>query len=137
MPTGHPEFVDSNILVYEWDERDPDRQRRARRLIAQRREKLIVSTQVLQEVAVTLHRKLHIPWGDVREVIKLYSRLKVAPIDSRLIQEAIDTAGLSQLSFWDALIVQVASDTGCRILYSEDLNADQSIRGVRIINPFS
>lgn len=31
----------------------------------------------------------------------------------------------------------MAIDTGCFILYSEDLNAGQEIEGVRIVNPFA
>lgn len=31
----------------------------------------------------------------------------------------------------------MAIDTGCFILYSEDLNDGQEIEGVRIVNPFA
>lgn len=137
MPTAHPEFVDSNVLVYEWDERDPEKQRKARNLIAERRRRLVISTQVLQEVAVTLNRKLSIPWEEVRDIVELYSHLKVQIIEPRLVRQAVETTSVSRLSFWDALIVEAAADANCRVLYSEDFNAGQVIRGVRIVNPFS
>jgi predicted nucleic acid-binding protein len=41
------------------------------------------------------------------------------------------------LSFWDALIVSAAAAAGCTVLHSEDLNAGQTIMGVRIENPVS
>jgi predicted nucleic acid-binding protein len=40
------------------------------------------------------------------------------------------------VSFWDAMILTSARSLGCRILYSEDLNAGQSYDGVVAVNPF-
>jgi len=42
-----------------------------------------------------------------------------------------------QISLWDALIVEAASRAGCERVLSEDLDAGQAIRGVRIENPFA
>ena len=41
-----------------------------------------------------------------------------------------------QDSFWDSLIVSAAVSAGCSVLYSEDLNDGQTVRGVTIRNPF-
>jgi predicted nucleic acid-binding protein len=43
----------------------------------------------------------------------------------------------AQLSFWDAMVVEAAAQLGCGILWTEDLNDGQVLRGVRIRNPFS
>ena len=51
-------------------------------------------------------------------------------------ERAIDRSVLSQISFWDALIVAASASSGCTTIYSEDLNAGQLIEGVRIENPF-
>ena len=42
----------------------------------------------------------------------------------------------AQIGFWDALIIAVAARSGATRMVSEDLNAGQSIGGVRIENPF-
>ncbi len=39
-------------------------------------------------------------------------------------------------SWYDSLIVAAASTDGCPTLYSEDLQAGRTVRGVRIVNPF-
>lgn len=39
-------------------------------------------------------------------------------------------------SFWDSLILSAAVSAGCSVLYSEDLNDGQTVRGVTIHNPF-
>ena len=38
--------------------------------------------------------------------------------------------------FWDALIVQAAIEAGAEILFSEDVQHDRVIAGLRIVNPF-
>jgi predicted nucleic acid-binding protein len=39
-------------------------------------------------------------------------------------------------SFYDSLIVAAAVQTGCNILYSEDMQHGQLVAGLRIVNPF-
>ena len=43
----------------------------------------------------------------------------------------------AKLSFWDAMVVEAATQSACDILWTEDLNDGQLLRGVRIRNPFS
>ncbi len=47
------------------------------------------------------------------------------------------TSILNRISFWDALIVVSAEKSACTELWTEDLNHGQTIRGVRIRNPFT
>ena len=51
------------------------------------------------------------------------------------LREAIDCSIINRLSFWDALIVVSAESARCEILWTEDLNHGQVIRGVHIENP--
>jgi predicted nucleic acid-binding protein len=39
-------------------------------------------------------------------------------------------------SFWDALVLRMAKQAGCRVLLSEDMQHGQEIDGVKIVNPF-
>lgn len=42
-----------------------------------------------------------------------------------------------RFSYWDSLIIACALDTGCTLLYSEDLQPNQLIEDqLKIINPF-
>lgn len=42
----------------------------------------------------------------------------------------------AQLSFWDAMIIRSATELGCAVLWSEDLNVGQRIAGVEVRDPF-
>jgi predicted nucleic acid-binding protein len=42
----------------------------------------------------------------------------------------------AQSFFYDALILASAHVAGCKLLYSEDMNAGEVVAGVRVVNPF-
>jgi predicted nucleic acid-binding protein len=71
----------------------------------------------------------------VKDIIRSLERLETVVVSPMLIKEAIDCSLINQLSFWDALIVVTAECAHCEILWTEDLNHGQVIRGVRIENP--
>ena len=131
-------FVDTNVLVYAHDADAGPSQERARRLVADlwRSEPLPwLSVQVLQELAVNLHRK-GVPSREVRETVEDYSRW-------RLVENTLDTlrAGLTEmerwrLSFWDALILAAARKAEASRIWSEDLSDGQDYGGIRVVNPF-
>jgi len=49
---------------------------------------------------------------------------------------AIGLRTRAQIAFWDAMIVLAAAESGCDVLWTEDLADGQLLRGVRIRNPF-
>ena len=65
------------------------------------------------------------------------SSTSVQVITPDRILEAIDCSILNQISFWDALLIASASAANCGELWTEDLNPNQTISGVRIVNPFA
>jgi predicted nucleic acid-binding protein len=60
----------------------------------------------------------------------------VVLVDMDLVGEAVDCSILNRLSFWDALIVVAAEKAGCAEVWTEDMNEGQTIRGVKLHNPF-
>jgi predicted nucleic acid-binding protein len=133
-------FVDTNILVYAIAGDDPRRspvaQDLLRKLMLNRG--LRTSTQVLQELYVTLTRKGKLPMlpNAALRYIDQIAAWPVAVTDFRAVRRAIELSIGSMLSFWDALIVVAAEGSGAKTLYSEDLQAGQELLGVRIVNPF-
>ena len=130
-------FVDTNILIHAHDLGAGEKRIRA----AQALERLWdeqsgrVSVQVLQEFYVTVTRKLATARSSAREIIRTYTPWVHYPTTPETILRANEISDLAQLSFWDALIVASAEQVGASQLYTEDLNAGQTIAGVTIINP--
>ena len=136
-----PSFVDTNVLVYALDKSNSPKKRVAQRLINELMEedRLRVSTQVLQELFVTLTRKVKQPCSS-EEALAVLEDLTAWPlmaVDYAAIRAAVRLADEAELSFWDALVVVAAARTGAAVLYTEDLNDGQEILGVRISNPFA
>ena len=71
------------------------------------------------------------------EAVQAFAELPLVQIDSRLVLAAIQRSRQSQNSFWDALIIQAAIEGSATTLYSEDLQHNQSIDGLRVVNPFA
>ena len=132
-------FFDTNVLIYADDKAAPAKQRRALELIAEHRRARsgVVSMQVLQEYFVAITRKLKVDPAVARRKIELLAEFDVAAIEVADVLAAIDLHRLHGFSFWDALIVRAAKQTGCRVLFSEDLQNLREIDGIKIINPFA
>lgn len=134
-------FVDTNVLVYAFDRGNSLKKRVAQRLMNELMEedRLRVSTQVLQELFVTLTRKVSQVCTS-EEALAVLEDLATWPlmvVDYAAIRAAVDLAGQAKLSFWDALVVVAAARTGAAVLYTEDLNDGQEVLGVKISNPFA
>jgi len=131
-------FFDTNVLIYADDKATPAKQRRALELLAaHRRAKTgVVSMQVLQEYFVTATRKLGVDATIARRKVELLAEFDVAVPDIADVLAAIDLHRLHAYSFWDALVIRSAGQSGCRVLFSEDMQAGREIDGLQIVNPF-
>jgi predicted nucleic acid-binding protein len=133
-----PCFVDTNVLAYADDGRDPKKQTLARdlvrRLLRERSGKL--SLQVLQEFFAAARQKLGLSAVEARRRIEVYSHFDVVRLDVDDVLAAIDLHRLHDLSIWDALILRAATMSGCRVLYTEDLQHGRRFDGTEIVDPF-
>jgi predicted nucleic acid-binding protein len=131
-------FFDTNILIYADDKAAPTKQRHALDLVTQHRRARtgVVSLQVLQEYFVTVTRKLRVEPAIARRKVELLSEFHVAAPEVADILAAIDLHRLHNLSFWDALIIRAAKQSGCTVLFSEDMQHARDLDGLQIVNPF-
>jgi predicted nucleic acid-binding protein len=132
-------FVDTNILMYAHDATAGEKHRRARALVGELWDTRagVVSTQVLQELAVNLRKKAKKPLDAraTRDIVTDYLVWQVVVNGGEAVLEALDLEARYQISFWDALVLQAAQAAGAEILYSEDLSDGQTYGGVRVVNP--
>jgi predicted nucleic acid-binding protein len=136
-----PFFLDTNIFIYTFDERQPEKRARAMALISEalRTGNGIVSWQVVQEFLNVATRKFAVPLKT--EDAKDYLRKVMLPLcrvfpDLDLYGEALSVAEKTGYSFYDALILAGALRGGCAVLYTEDLCAGQRVGRLEIVNPF-
>src|SRR5436305_10493472 len=107
--TADPAFVDTNILVYavaaDDVHRSPIAQELLRTLI--QTAAFCTSTQVLQEVVVTLTRKVKMPLT-AEQALRYLDQIAVCPVvllDYAAIRDAVQVSVNAQISFWYGLVV--------------------------------
>lgn len=133
-------FVDTNVLVYADDLADARKNQRANEwldaLWAAHSGRL--STQVLNEYYATVTRKLsaRLTQGDARAKVRRFQLWQPWQVDHQTVETAWGLEARFQLSWWDSLIAASASQSGCRILLTEDLQHAQQLGGLTVVNPF-
>jgi predicted nucleic acid-binding protein len=132
-------FVDTNILMYAHDASAGPKHERAKALVEElwRDRNGVVSTQVLQELAVNLRRKAARPIDAkaTRDIVADYLTWQVVVNSGESILDALDLEARYRISFWDALVLHAANASGAEVLYSEDLSDGQTYGSVRVVNP--
>jgi predicted nucleic acid-binding protein len=133
------EFVDTNILVYAYDQTAGRKFERARELM----ERLwdtgegVVSTQVLEEFYVTVTAKIPDPLKprEARQIIADLATWTVAVLETRDILAASEMAERHRLSFWDGLILAAAYKEEAATLWSEDFHHGRKYGEITVRNP--
>lgn len=132
-------FVDTNILVYSYDRLAGYKHERALALIKQLWDSGdgVLSTQVLQELCLSLQRKVSNPpsIGTIGDIVRAYLSWHVVINTPESVLRALDIQGRYKISFWDALMLQAAESAGAEVVYSEDLSAGQHYGSIRVVNP--
>ena len=136
-----PVFVDTNVIVYRYDTRVPEKQSRADdwlRLVWRSRSGR-VSFQVLQEFYATITRKLRpaMPAVEAQRIVRGLAAWRPVPVDLTVLERAWFLEERFALSWWDALIVSAAQGCECRVLLTEDLQHGQEFDMVQVIDPFA
>jgi predicted nucleic acid-binding protein len=132
-------FIDSNVLIYANDKDEVEKQRVAIKALDElwTTDSGVLSVQVLQEFYSVVTRKLkpRVSRALAQEVVQLYSQW-CGETTAREIQDAFRIESTAQISFWDALIVASALQSGANRILSDDLNHGQTISGIAIVDPF-
>ena len=126
-------FFDSNILIYAFST-DLRRERALTAIAAGG----VISVQVLNEFTNVLRKKQKQEWP-VIEAALLALRFRfpdIVPLTADTHALALGFAREHGLAFYDALIVAAATEAGCDILYSEDMQHGREIADLTIRNPF-
>ena len=132
-------FVDTNVLIYAHDVDAAAKHDAAKHILQElwTARTAALSAQVLQEFYVNVTRKIPKPLSKAaaRSIVTSYMVWCVETTTAE-ISTAFRIEDEAKIGFWDALIVAAAIKAGANRILSEDLNAGQTISGVRIENPF-
>ncbi len=136
-------LIDTNILVYCYDGRFPDKKRIARRIVREGAESgyLRITHQSIIEFVASTTRGAPgnriLEFADARrEAEELMAQLPIIYPDESVLRMALRGAGAYGLSWFDAHIWAYAEVHGIRELFSEDFQHGRMYGTVTAQNPF-
>ena len=130
--------LDTNVLAYAEGVGDAQRQALALALIERLPPARVrLPAQVLGELVRVLYGKAGRSRAEARQaVLDWADGFSVLDSTWPAMLGALDLCADHQMSMWDALILSVSADAGCRLLLSEDLQHGFTWRGTTVVNPF-
>ena len=133
MKTDRP-FFDTNILLYLLSE-DNRKADRAETIVTLGG---IISVQVLNEFSSVALRKLKMTYAEIRDALSIVKSVcQTQPVTINIHERGLDIAERFGFSLYDSMIVSAALQSGCTILYSEDMQHGQVIDTQLVLtNPF-
>lgn len=140
-----PALVDTNILVYRFDPRFPDKQRIAHDLLRDgiASGDVMLAHQTIVEFIAAVTRPLGnggslLDWPDAtREAEELLLQFDVLYPGPQIIRLALRGRATYQLSWFDAHMWAYAEHHGLERLLSEDLQHGRTYGAVTVVNPFT
>lgn len=137
-------LIDTNILVYRYDPRFPEKRRIARELLRRgvADDTIRLPHQAIVEFIPAVTRVTDtgrplLPLDEARRIAdSLLGRYTIVYPNEALVRVALRGAALYQLSWFDAHLWAYAEHFGLTPLYSEDFQHDRIYGTVRVVNPF-
>jgi predicted nucleic acid-binding protein len=132
--------VDTDVLVYALDRRQPEKRQRAREVLRRvgTAGTAVLPAQVLSEFGGACLRKLEPrPESEAirREVERLMLAFPILPLTGPVVLEALRGVREHLLSYYEAQIWAVARLGQVAVILSEDFNAGTVLDGVSFTNP--
>jgi predicted nucleic acid-binding protein len=130
--------VDTNVLMYVHDPRDPAKQQIAESLLLglsncallwQVAAEYLSASQKLQQFGYSRAQA----WQDIRDLRRVWTT--ILPSWS-VIDRAEKLLAKHSLSYWDSMVLAAALEGGVTRFYSEDLATYPRVNGLECINPF-
>jgi predicted nucleic acid-binding protein len=131
--------IDSNILIYSEGINDPQREALARDCLASLPSTgLGIAVQALGEFYRVLVRKAMHPPQIAGQIVRQFEQFATPmPTTVTAFSDALNLVSQHNLQIWDAIILAVSAEHGCKCLLSEDMQDGFVWRGVEIINPLT
>lgn len=131
--------LDTNVLAYAEGVNDANKRDIILDLIRRLPpESAVIPVQVLGELFNVLVRKARRSQAEARDALLGWrDSFATVPTGPEVMLVAADLATDHRFGIWDAVILAAASEAGCRLLLSEDLQDGFTWGGVTVVNPFA
>lgn len=131
--------LDTNVLAYAEGVNGAERQAQAVDLLERLPDHaVVVPAQALGELFNVLVLKAKRSRKVARTAVLTWrDAYSVGDTSAGVMVDSLDLSANHEMRIWDAVMLSVAAEAGCRLLLSEDLQDGFTWRGVTVTNPFS
>ena len=131
--------LDTNVLAYAEGVNSAEKRAVVLELLRNiPQETAVVPVQVLGELFNVLVRRAGRSPQEARDALLSWrDAFPVAGTTPEMMMMAVDLAADHRFGIWDAVNLSAASQTGCRLLLSEDLQDGFTWGGLTVVNPFA
>jgi predicted nucleic acid-binding protein len=128
-------FLDTSVIVCLLSS-DEEKADRVEQLLLRH---CTINVQVLNELAAVTLRKRALDIAETREFLTgIREFCRVVPLTLEAHEHGLKLAERYRFPLYDSMILASALESGCRVLYSEDLQHGQVIeRTLKVLNPFA
>jgi len=127
--------LDTNVLIYLHDNSNPQKRAIAKDLLA---DNPFIPSQVISEYLNVTRRLLTLSKEELLiQAANLFEGCTIIPVLPNTLLFAATLVKKYNLQLFDSVIVAAAFESGCTILYSEDMHQGLIVeKNLTIINPF-
>jgi predicted nucleic acid-binding protein len=131
--------LDTNVLVYAVDARDPRKQSLAAQIVRQSAlADCPLALQSIGEFYIAATRKLKLAAADARErSLRLMTVFEIFPHSPNALRAALAESAAGRFGFWDAVLLASAAEAGCSVILSEDMRDGARFGSLRVCHPFA
>jgi len=136
-------LVDTNVLVYRFDNRFPEKQRIANEILRQGivEDSIRLPHQAIVEFVAAVTRSIRgyviLKQADaLREAEEFLKQFTVLYPNEAILRQAMRGCAAYQLNWFDAHLWSYAEHYGLPVILTEDLHHDRLYGSVRAVNPF-
>jgi len=136
--SGKPFTLDSNVLVYAVDFRDPVKQALAEQIVqtAALRNCLLGLQSVGEFYTASTRKGISRPADAGREALSLLTLFQTFPASADAYRVAAREAVAGRFSYWDGVLLASAAEAGCTVILSEDMKDGAKLGPIIVRNPF-
>ena len=131
-------LIDSNLLIYPFDDRDSAKQRKAKQVLdlLERQGTGVLPSQSLSEFANVMLRKLKVPASEVYVLVDKYEQsYSVLPLRANIVLEAVRGVRDHHFAYYDSQIWATAKLNQISVVLSEDFATASTVEAVTFLNP--
>jgi predicted nucleic acid-binding protein len=130
--------LDSNVLIYSVDFRDPLKQSIAEQIVrtAVLRDCMLGLQSIGEFYTASTRKGIATPTNASREAISLLTIFPTFQATAKAHAIAAREAVAGRFSYWDAVLLASAEEAGCETVLSEDMHDGAKLGGITVRNPF-